>query len=295
MGSTSLQDWVAQNPTLAPLLQDLGPDEQAIVVRRVAKIVAQSKGQVVPTVDKGPTGQRFRLWNNYYSVVRFQAVVSSVPPVTTLTFPVGDLKPFSYRIGESLTSAGFDPTMGNATDADTNLVKANETVAGEMLTIAGVSLMPSSVTDIGLWKQLLPSISVQISMDGGGHTYKLGRPDMIPGSGGTMGGGLTPTIVPDLMSAGAFDQSFSNGWPTVDNYYPFPEPIIWAPSGETDSNFSLVLSLRRQQVVVETLRAAVGNVVAAFTPPTAVGQFGTFVDFVARLHSDQQAARSVNS
>jgi len=291
----TLQDWVAQNPTLAPLLQDLGPDEQAIVVRRVAKIVAQSKGQVVPTVDKGPTGQRFRLWNNYYSVVRFQAVVSSVPPVTTLTFPVGELKPFSYRIGDPLTAAGFDPTMGNATDADTNLVKANETVAGEMLTIAGVSLMPSEVTDIGLWKQLCSSMSVQISMDGGGHTYKLGRPTMIPGSGGTFGGGLTPTIVPSLVASAAFDQSFSNGWPTVDNYYPFPEPIIWAPSGETDSNFSLILTLRRQQVVVETLRAAVGTAVAAFTPPTAVGQFGTFVDFVARLHSDQQAARSVNS
>lgn len=291
----TLQDWVAQNPTLAPLLQDLGPDEQAIVVRRVAKIVAQSKGQVVPTVDKGPTGQRFRLWNNYYSVVRFQATVSSVPPVTTLTFPVGELKPFSYRIGDPLTAAGFDPTMGNATDADTNLVKANETVAGEMLTIAGVSLMPSEVTDIGLWKQLCSSMSVQISMDGGGHTYKLGRPTMIPGSGGTFGGGLTPTIVPSLVASAAFDQSFSNGWPTVDNYYPFPEPIIWAPSGETDSNFSLILTLRRQQVVVETLRAAVGTSVAAFTPPTAVGQFGTFVDFVARLHSDQQAARSVNS
>ena len=293
--TTSLEDWVAQNPALGPILQNLSADEQAIVVRRVAKVVAASKGQVVPRVDKGPTGQRFRLWNNYYSVVRFQSTVSSVPPVTTLTFPVGELKPFSYRIGDNLTAAGFDPTMGNATDADTNLVKANETVAGEMLTIAGVSLMPSSVTDIGLWKQLLASISVQISMDGGGHTYKLGRPDMIPGSGGTFGGGLTPTIVPNLTSSGAFDQSFSNGWPTVDNYYPFPEPIIWSPSGETDSNFSLVLSLRRQQVVVETARAAVGTAVAAFTPPTVAGQFGTFVDFMARLHSDQQAARSVNS
>jgi hypothetical protein len=254
-----------------------------------------SGGIAKPRVDKGPTGQRFRLWNNYYSVVRFQAVVSSVPPTTTLTFPVGELKPFSYRIGDPLTAAGFDPTMGNATDADTNLVKANETVAGEQLEIAGVSLMPSSVTDIGLWKQLIANMSVLISMDGGGHTYKLGRPDMIPGSGGTFGSGVTPTLVPALPSSAATDSSFSNGWPTVDNYYPFPEPLIWSPSGETDSNFSLVLNLRRQQLVVETLRAAVGTAVAAFTPPTAVGQFGTFVDFMARLHSQQDAARSVNS
>jgi hypothetical protein len=295
MADQTLTEKVANDPNLRPILDNLGPDEQAVVIRRVAKVVARHSGAVTPRVDRGPTGQRFRLWNNYYSAVRFQATVSSVPPVTTLTFPVGEFKPFSYRIGESLTSAGFDATLGNATDADTNLVKANETVAGEMLTIAGVSIMPSSVTDIGLWKQLLPSTSISISMDGGGHTYKLGRPDMIPGSGGTFGGGATPTIVPDLASGTAFDQAFSNGWPTVDNYYPFPEPIIWSPSGETDSNFSLVIALRRQQVIVETARAAVGTSVAAFTPPTAVGQFGTFVDYVARLHSDQSAARSVNS
>jgi hypothetical protein len=79
----------------------------------------------------------------------------------------------------------------------------------------------------------------------------------------------------------------------VDNFYPFPQPLLWTPSGETDSNFNVVLKLVRQQVVVETARAgAVG--VAPFTPPTAVGQFGTFVDFMARLHSMQRAARSVN-
>lgn len=296
MADSTLVQAIANDPGLKTILDNLGPDEQAIVVRRMAVVAAKAGGgQVRPRVDRGPTGQRFRLWNNYYSVVRFQADVSSVPPITTLTFPIGERKPFSYRIGDQLTTAGFDATLGQATDADTNIVKANETVAGEQLNIAGVSLMPSTTTDIGLWKLLLPHISVSISMDGGGHTYKLGRVDMIPGSGGTFGGGPTPTLVPDLASSVAFDQSFSNGWPVVDNYYPFPEPIIWTPSGETDSNFSLILSLRRQQVVVETLRAAVPTLVAAFTPPTVEGQIGTFVDFMARLHSDQQAARSVNS
>jgi hypothetical protein len=68
---------------------------------------------------------------------------------------------------------------------------------------------------------------------------------------------------------------------------------LWTPSGETDSNFNLVLRLVRQQVISETARVSASGV-APFTPPTAVGQFGTFSDFMVRLHSDQTFARSVN-
>jgi hypothetical protein len=116
---------------------------------------------------------------------------------------------------------------------------------------------------------------------------------MIPGSGGTFGSGFTATAVPDLSQSIKSDSSFSNGWPVVDNFYPFPQPLIWSPGGETDSNFNVVLRLVRQQVVVETARVAAAGI-AAFTPPTAAGQFGSFIDIMCRLHSEQRAARSVN-
>lgn len=288
---------INNHPALQEILSQLSPGERAIVVERFANVVpdvAQARTQAIPTVDKGPTGQRFRLWNNYYSVVRFQAQVSVVGTVTTLTFPAQILRPFSYRIGDNLIVAGFDPTFGPATDCETNLTKGGETIAGEQLQIDGLSLMNSSVTDIGLWQQLIANISVNIAFDGDAHKYRLGRPDMIPGSGGTFGAGRTPTLLPDLQSSMNTDSAFSNGWPVIDNFYPFPMPLIWTPSGETDSNFNVVLTLVRQVIVVETARAAAAGI-APFTPPTAAGQFGTFVDIMARLHSEQTAARSVNS
>lgn len=281
------------NANLVALFQGLSASDRAAVIAAASAAGSGAGAQTMPYVDPGPTGQRFRLWNNYYSVVRFQAAVNVVGAVTTLTFATQNQQPFSYRIGDPMTVAGFDASFGAATECETNLVKAGETIAGEQVTIDGISLMPSSVTDLGLWKQLIANISVSISMDGGSHKYRLGRIDMVPGSGGTFGSGLTSTVVPDLQSSLGADSSFSNGWPTVDNFYPFPQPLVWTPSGETDSNFNVVLALVRQQVSVQTARAAATGI-AAFSPPTAVGQVGTFIDVMARLHSMQRAARSVN-
>lgn len=275
------------NP-LAAALASLSPGQAQGIIDALAGMP-----QVMPVVPDGPGG-RYRTWNNYYSVVRFQAAVNVAAPTTTLTFATQEQKPFSYRIGDQLGVAGFDnATSGVATDAETNLVKAGETVAGEQLAVMGISLMPSSVSDIGLWKQLCANMSVVISMDGDANRYRLGRPDMIPGSAGTFGSGISPTVLPGLAESVAVDGSFSNGWPTIDNFYPFPQPILWTPSGETDSNLNVVLRLVRQITVVETGRAAASGV-APFTPPTTVGQFGTFVDFMCRLHSVQVAPRSVN-
>jgi hypothetical protein len=226
--------------------------------------------------------------------VRFQAAVSVAAPVTTLTFAAGSVqRAFSYRINDPLTSAGFDPTVGNATDADTNLVTAGQTIAGELVNVNGLSVMPSGISDIGLWLNLEANMSVAITMNGDAQKYKFGRPAMIPGAGGTFGAGTSLTAAPPLADAQLSVSGFSNGWPDIANYYPFPMPMIWSPSGETDSNFNVVLTLQRQVVVVETARAAAAGV-AAYTPPTAVGQFGTFVDFMIRLHSDQTSPRSVN-
>ena len=280
------------NPGLVNALRQLTPVDMQNLANALSALQGTQPG-VTPPVDAGPTGQRFRTWNNYYSIVRFQAQVSVAAPTTTLTWQTGELRPFSYRMNDPLVSAGFDASFGNATDCETNLVKAGETIAGEQLWVDGISLMPSSVTDIGAYKQLIANLSVAITMDGDAQRYRLGRPDMIPGSGGTFGTGATSTIVPPLPNVISFDSGFSNGWPVIDNFYPFPQPLMWTPSGETDSNFNVVLKLVRQVVLVQTARTAASGV-AAYTPPTAVGQFGSYVDFMCRLHSQQMAARSVN-
>lgn len=282
------------DPSLGPILASLDPTTRANLQQAIAGYTSRAvSAQIIPGVDPGPTGQRFTLWNKYYSVVRFQGQVDVSAPTTTITFPATELRPFGYRIGDPLTQAGFDASQGIATDADTNLVKASETNAGQQVEVHGISLMPSSITDIGLWKLLCAHISVKVSMDGDAQQYRLGRMDMIPGGGGTTGSGITSTIVPDLDASVYQDGSFSNGWSIVDNYYPFPQPIIWTPSGETDSNFNILLRLVRQQVSVQTARSG-GDGIAPYTPPTATGQFGTYIDVMCHLHAVQRGARSVN-
>jgi hypothetical protein len=287
------------NPAdLAVLLQNfqqMTPAEQAALIQRTQGVRATGRptGVRMHRSEENLPFERTKLWNNYYSIVRFQSTVSVAGAVSTLTWPVQQLRPFSYRIGEALVTAGFDPTIGVATDAETNLVVASTTIAGQLVKVGGISLMPSSVTDIEVWKQLIASLSVKISMDGDANQYRLGRPDMLPASGGTFGSGNTTVLTPGLPESNFVSSSFNNGWPTVDNFYPFPEPLIWSPSGETDSNFNVVLTLQRQQVIVLTARAAAAGV-APFAPPTAAGQFGTFADFMVRLHTVQEAPRSVN-
>jgi hypothetical protein len=281
-------------PALNAILANMAPNDRANLVAAINQNnLMGGTPQVTPGSSLGPTGQRFRLWNNYYSIVRFQAVVSTSGSTTTLSFQQQSLRPFSYRIGDQLAVAGFDGSFGNATEAETNLVKAGETIAGEMVQVDGISLMLSTVTDLGLAKQLFANMAVVISMDGDSHRYRLGRPDMIPCSGGLQGNGPSPTLLPPLNSSLATEAAFSNGWPTIDNFYPFPQPLFWTPSGETDSNFNIVLTLVRPQVVNETARTAASGV-APYTPPTAAGQFGTFVDVMCRLHSQQVGPRSVN-
>src|SRR5208282_629976 len=136
---------------------------------------------------------------------------------------------------------------------------AGETVGGELVKIHGMSLMPSGITDIGLWKELEANTSVKISMNGDAQNYRLGRMSMIPGAGGTFGGGQTTTQQPSLLDAAYTDLGFSNGWPDIANFFPFPQPMIWSPSGETDSTFNVVLTCQRQIVINEVARAAVAS------------------------------------
>lgn len=278
-------------PAVASLLAQTPQNEQAAILDLLsATTAAATSGGAVTTQrtstrrDMGVPHQQYKLWNAYYSVIRFSGTVTTPGGNTTVTWQGGtELRPFSYRIGDPLTTAGFPATFGpnaQATQADTNLVKASETLAGEQLMVHGISLMPTLTTDTGGWAYLSDNMSVVISMDGDQRRYRLGRPYMIPASGGSYG---FPQSVITPFAIG----SWSNGVPDIANYYPFPEPLVWTSSGQTDSNFNVVLRLERTVAVTAPTAAA--------TSPVNSGlDFGAYVDILVRLHTSQTADRSLN-
>jgi hypothetical protein len=274
-------------PQVAAIINALPQNEQNAALDLFANVaaVASQSGAVVTQRtrarrDMGVPHQQYKLWNAYYSVVRFAGTVVTAAPNTTVTWQGGtELRPFSYRIGDPLTTAGYPAAFGNATQADTNLVKASETQAGEQLLVHGISLMPSLTTDTGAWAYLSDNMSVVISMDGDQRRYRLGRPYMIPASGGSYG---FPSSVITPFAIG----SWSNGVPDIANYYPFPEPMVWTSSGQTDSNFNVVLRLERTVAVEATTTGT--------SPATSGIDFGAYADILVRLHTSQTADRSLN-
>lgn len=279
-------DELMQDPKIAAILSGLSSqDQQAALLLMSAGANAAAATAAVPTQRTnarrraGVPTQEYRLWNAYYSVVRFAANAVTGGGTTTVTFNGGvEFKPFSYRIGDALTGAGFPAAFGQATGADTNLVKASETIGGEMLKVHGISLMPGLTTDTGVWAYLNDNMSVVISMDGDQRRYRLGRPFMVPASGGSYG---FPSSVTTPFAIGAW----SNGVPDIANYYPFPEPLLWTSSGETDSNLNIVLRLERGFSIVATTTS---------TSPADNTSFGGYADFMCRLHTEQTASRSLN-
>ena len=286
---------IAQIPAVAAMLAGMSAADQSAVLDLLAATTATIQDQVgVPTQRTdarraaGVPAQRFKLWNAYYSVIRFAGTVTNpVPGTTTVTWTGGtELRPFSYRIGDALTAAGFPAAFGPgalATQADTNLVKASETNAGEQVLVYGISLMPGTTSDLGAFAFLNDNMSVVISMDGDARRYRLGRPFMLPASGGIYAGSASSVITP-VQTGG-----YSNGLPLIDNYYPFPEPMLWTASGETDSNFNVVLRLER------TTSVSAPTTASSPTPAGSGTDFGSYLDLVARLHTSQTAARSLNS
>lgn len=266
--------------------QSLSPADQNSIINMIA---AAAQGAAVETQrtalrrEAGVPHQQYKQWQAYYSVIRFAGAVTTGGGNTTVTWTGGtELKPFSYKIGDPLVSAGFPTTFGPnalATPADTNLVKASETLGGEQLLVHGVSLMPSLTTDTGAWSFLNDSMSVSLTWDGDQRKQRLGRPFMIPASGGNYG---FPTSVITPFAMGAW----SNGVPDIGNFYPFPEPVVWTSSGQTDSNFNLLLRLERT--------VAVAAPTASTSPATSGIDVGAYVDIMARLHTSQTADRSLN-
>ena len=233
-------------------------------------------------------------WNKYYSTIRF---AFNVAAGFTYTVPAGtQFRAFGYAIGQDLSAAGF-PAGTPATSAETNLIKPSETIAGEKVVIFGASLMLDEDSDAELAKILWPKLSVIVALNGDQQQYKLGTAGMIPCSGGLTGMGDSYVQVPPLSDTyQSRCGNITNGAPFVANFYPFPEALIWSPSGAGDSSLVVKLTAERQAQFTTQLAAdrAGAAGVAAWTHPSAAGALGTFVDVRVTFWSRQLSPRSEN-
>lgn len=228
----------------------------------------------------------------YYSAVRFQAEMSTALGVTTYSFPTAERRAFGYGIGDPLGAAGF-AASAQATTLETNLLNRAQTNAGEQVMIHGISAYVTADSDPALASFLLERVSCSISLNGEQQLYRLGRVSFLPGGGGLTGGGYSSVIRPGQNDQQGHYSPINNGLPGRENYFPLPSPIRWSSAGRADSNLVLLAKIERALTFTATARAAAAGI-EAWTPPTGIGEPGTFVDVVFRLQTKTVSARSVN-
>jgi hypothetical protein len=181
-------------------------------------------------------------WNSYYSRIRITCTGgSSGVPYTVAAG--NEFQAFGYSRNGDMTAAGLAGVQ--ATPADTNILTPNQTISGEMILIAGIGIIALTQSDALLLKYLDQCVSVKIKTNGT-QEYLMGVPSMVPGPGGLFGNSEALSATPDFQSVAS--RSFgviSNGIPHCSNYFPLPEPMIWASSGNGDSNFNVIFKTER--------------------------------------------------
>lgn len=218
--------------------------QNSIANRAMVRRPTSASASMVPNQPGG-----FMTSFPYHSTVLFRSQAVLVGGVPTYPFPLGvERKAFGYASGQEWTTAGADTAIdGRATDAETNLTKPNETISGESLEISGIAVQVlPAVTDGTRFPSpralamIATNVALELSVNGGSNSYKLGTVGMIPGAGGLLGSGE------DLLNIGP--QSFNffqNGWQVRSNFYRLPEGLIWRPSGEADSQLQVIFRTTR--------------------------------------------------
>jgi hypothetical protein len=221
-------------------------------------------------------------WNSYYSRIRITAT-SLAADVYTVA-PGSEFQAFGYSRNGDMTAAGQPGVQ--ATPADTNILTPNQTISGEMILIVGIGIIALTASDANLLKQLDQCTSVKIKTNGT-QEYLLGVPSMVPSPGGLFGASEAWSVAPSL--ADQLSRSvgvISNGLPHISNFFPIPEPMIWASSGQGDSNFNVIYKVERTVNTIPqfgSVARAAGTGVAAYTPPTAAQVFVDYMTVVVGM------------
>lgn len=275
---------------------------QAAIARQVAGLPTEVRMAIQSNYD---LNQIVVLNLPYYSTVRFQATRAAGPPVS-FTIDTTQRRAFAYAIGQGLQIAGFLAAYGNATEAETNLLSQSQTRNNADVWIYGIAAYLSQDSEPALARRVWRDTDVQISLNGD-QNIPLGTFEAFPAGGGLYGAGVSAIKEPDLRTpgggavengAGAIMPFANNGNPMSASYYKFQNPFKWAGIGTAGADSSLVVTCTPRRTIVETAgvaRAAAAGTTAAFTPPAAAGDLGTYVDVRFRLICVSVAKRSVNT
>jgi hypothetical protein len=214
----------------------------------------------------------------YYSTVTFYAFRQGDPP-GPYNWGIArgaEARAFSYGKGQAMTNAVMSSVAlagyPIATPAETNLVKASETISGESVEIGGLSVMVKQygMTDSEdpsqhylcsgeLLAALQTSVSVDISVNGDQNRFHLGVLSMLPGAGGLVGAGMHDNVQPSLGGVDNPTEFTNNGWATRSNYFRMPEGLIWRPKGQADSQLQLIFRAERE-IAIYSGGSAANNV-----------------------------------
>jgi hypothetical protein len=230
-------------------------------------------------VQAAVSGQPFQTkWNSYYSRIRITSTSLDPAGIGYSVAAGGEYTAFGYSRNGDMTAAGQPGVQ--ATPADTNILTANQTISGEMILILGIGIIALTQSDANLLKALDQCVSVKIKTNGT-QEYLLGVPSMVPTPGGLFGASEALSVVPSLpdqlsRSVGVL----GNGLPHVSNYFCLPEPMVWASSGQGDSNFNVIYKVERTCNTIDQYSGAsriAGVGVAPYTKPA----FGSiWVDYM---------------
>jgi hypothetical protein len=226
---------------------------------------------------------------DYYSTVRFDAVLSGGGPFT-YTIAAGTRKAFGYKIGDQPTQAGFRAgvTVGQA---ETSLLKPSETRDNADVYVWGLAAEVCQNSDAFFVKQLWRNAYVQLALSGTDQ-HLLGPLAFFPAAGGLYGASPSTVTTPPLPNV--LDNplpAMDSGYPSAGNYYRLPQPVIWQAngSGRKDCSLSIAVTIDNAIALSGVADRASASGVAPFTHPAD----GTvFVDIRWRLISISVAGRS---
>jgi hypothetical protein len=277
-----------------PIMQQIAANMSLVAAQGVP---AQVRAQIG---DAALQSQRVVLSDPYYSAISVEpSTIVTASGTSTYTFNKGiQSNAFLYGVGDPGTIAGFQQSASGQpyaqmTIAETNVKNKGLPNAGKTLLVWGLSFIMDPSSEPTIAGSLFENLSVLRLLNGGDQRRELGTLSLIPGSGGLYGAGISSIQQPPLADTNSNFGFASNGLPGRDNMLVFPEPWYWRPAGSTDSDLAIVCTLERTVVLSAIARAAATGV-AAFVPPTTIGNYGTYLRGKFVLHSFQSSSRSVN-
>src|SRR3974377_813697 len=96
---------ITQDPAIAAILAQMPPAQAQTLAQAMHAAAARQGGRGLSKRHRAESAlpvERSRLWNNYYSVVRFQSLVGVAPPLTTPTLGFQCRRPLCYRFAATL-------------------------------------------------------------------------------------------------------------------------------------------------------------------------------------------------